>query len=439
MATEVTVKILSYNVFLRDLGNDFLGLKQAILEAGHSLGLIADPDVKFFNDARASKIGKLLAASDYDVVVFQEAFDDGARAKLNSNLTGGFKDGTPVIGRDSLGGSDGGVYMVSKWPVVDMGQIIYRDATGIDARAQKGVSWALINKEGFHFLVFGTHTQAGGAHAAIRLKQFEQFRALIDKVRLYWVPALLAGDFNVDYANAQEREDMLRTLQAKLPQDRSRHTPTSDPANELKPNSDRATTLDYVLFASDPKPAPVRPAPLRSSLETIKLRSQYGMPRWGITFNDLSDHYAVLGTYTFERKREDWRRLPGTWKSVKLNGQPDPRDWRITFDPLGRDIESVINGQMFRAIIHQIVPGIEIKGTITFWTEPLKKFETYYYSFGENGNFKDYFKPGPRFPEKKPPQYNELMLRTSNGARTTLFAFESWLPTERPDPPDRGL
>jgi phospholipase C len=439
MASEITLKILSYNVFMRDLGGDFLGIKAGVLDAVGDLGRILgvtdqDGGVKFVNKKRAELIGNLIAAGDYDVVVFQEAFDDDARKKLREHVArGGFKHSSSVVGGDSFGGSDGGIFIMSKWPLLDSGQTIYRNGTGIDARAQKGVLWALINKEGFLFNVFGTHAQAGTSlrEASSRSAQFIEFRGMIEHVGFFWLPALLAGDFNVDYAAVPERENMLRTLQAALPENRSRHTPTSDPANELKDDQDPPTTLDYVLFANDPQPSPVRPRPKRSALETIKFRAPYTVQLETLrpiqtTLNDLSDHYAVLGTFTFERPREDWRHFRGTWKSMFFNNQPDLRDWRITFDFLGRNIISVINGRSYEASIHQIKPGPEIRGEIVLYNRTRKIHEKFFYGFGQNDSFRDQFRPPDRI--GGPPTLNELMLRNASGTGTTLFAFESYLP-----------
>ena len=446
MPSEITLKVLTYNVFMRDLGADFLGLKATIADIvadiGRTLGVTdANVDIEFVNNKRAELIGNLIAAGDYDVVVFQEAFADGPRKKLRELLArGGFKHSSSVVGDDSLFGSDGGIFIMSKWPLWDSGQIIYRSATGDDKRAQKGVLWALIDKEGFFFNLFATHAQAGASvsEASHRSGQFLEFRRWMDHVGLFWLPALLAGDLNVDYAAAAEREIMLRTLQAAVPENRSRHTPTSDPANELKSDRDPPTTLDYVLFANDPQPAPIRPRPKRAALETIRFRAPYtvhlGPKRQRpITLNDLSDHYAVLGTFTFERPREDWRLFRGTWKSMIFNNQPDPRDWRLTFDFLGRNILSVINGKTFEGSIHQITPGPEIRGEIVIWNRTLKRHEKFFYGFGSNNSFRDQFLPPDRV--QRPPGLNELMLRNSAGTGTTLFAFESYLP--RVQQPDR--
>lgn len=448
MATE-TVKVLSYNVFMRDLA-DNPGLKKFLAGAikAFTFGIVdLNVHLEFFNEQRAELIGNIIAPGDYDVIVFQEAFDDKARRKLIDIIgrAGRFKFSTTIVGLDdSFTSSDGGIFIMSRWPIVRQGQIVYRNAESDDRLAKKGVSWALINKEGFYFNVFGTHTQANGggvSYHGVRGRQFAEFRRMVSIVGLYWQPALFVGDLNVDFANTQEVNVMLNTLHAAVPQDRLKHTPTSDPANELISDTQQATTLDYVLYADDPQPKPFRPKPLRSSLETIKFRTPYtirSQPRpWDspteTNLNDLSDHYAVLGTYTYEKKREDGLLFTGTWKSVVFNRQPDKRDWHITFQPYGTSVESIIDGKVFMAKIEYLATGVEFKGTVRFWNETTKKHEEYYYSFGENDSFKKYFQQGTTVAERINRKYNELTLRT--GDRTTLFAFESWLPVERERPP----
>ncbi|HEX7242879.1 MAG TPA: sphingomyelin phosphodiesterase, partial [Longimicrobiaceae bacterium] len=230
MPAEITVKVLSYNVYMRDQVPDWI------------------KNLDILNSARAPLIADRIARSDYDVVVFQEAFDDEPRERMGQILRnqGKFLYQTTVVGRNSGLKSDGGVFIASRWPIVRQGQIVYKEGDSWDGFANKGVAWALIDKQGFHFNVFGTHTQADGdkKYPGLRQSQFKEMREMVDRVGLYWQPALLAGDLNVNYcfdADRQrgacesfERGKMLETLRATPPRDLSRFTYTSDPGNDLK-------------------------------------------------------------------------------------------------------------------------------------------------------------------------------------------------------------
>ena len=465
MTSQIPVKILTYNTFLRD---------QA-------------PGLGMQNGERARLIANLIARSDYDVVVFQEAFDDGPRNEIIQILRNqgnfqyrtwvvGFSDefdlfsnsvGSTIativalpftlgigIGTGNLPKSDGGIFIMSRWPIVYQGQIVYRDAVKMweDERAKKGVSWALINKQGLYFNVFGTHTQAGGPPASVRpwgspdpvaarRKQLAELRGMIDKVGLYWQPALIAGDLNVDYCfeadrlrnlcTTAERDEMFRQLNAAPPQDRARYVYTSDPANELKPDGDKPTTLDYVLVSNTHR------APVHSSLATVKLQNRWtaliGRPQVTQERLDLSDHYGVAASFTFAQKREDSLRFTGEWKGVLLNGGPDNAS-RLMFAPFGMSITGNIGGQPLNGRIRELYPDADgNKGKVVFETP--RGREQYDYSFNKNRSYEQYFIPGERLFERRPPPLNELVLRGQG--RTVALAFEGRLPIEAPDIPDR--
>lgn len=483
MPSETTLKVFAYNVQMLDQLNS----------------------LEYKNDERAVVIANQLANSDYDVIIFSEAFDDGARKEMIKILQGRFPQRTAIVGNEDentfaritglflltgvtfglttgpffaivgavaggllgwlTGGrppkSDGGVFIMSRWPIVMQGQIVYKKSAAEERFGKKGVSWALINKEGFYFNVFGTHTQADAQYDSIRDSQFDELRNMYERVGLYWHPTLIGGDLNVDFCfdkdrcpgnaprtgccTTHERDDMFRRLGASLPRDLSRYTYTRDPANDLKqsPNGRRpwdppvddppapglGTTLDYVLHASDSRPT-LRPQPVRSSLETVRLRGVVdGRER------DLSDHFAVLGTYTFPFKREDSPRFTGTWRCIKFNGQNETRSHRFTCLPFGASVVNELEGQISNFRIYQMSPGGENSGKIVFKNVSTNQLVEYDYTFNQNRGFEQYFIPGEvafprgrRLLQQRPRTQNELFLR--NPTRSMLYAFESWLPVE---------
>ena len=512
MASQVTVKVLSYNVFMRDqLPN----------------GIPFAPNIVFKNEERARLIARLIAQSDYDVVVFQEAFADEARNELIKILSteGKFYYRTWVVGYSdefdlySAGGvisttlgvlfsagvgiftggsklprSDGGIFIMSRWPISYQGQIVYRDAINLfeDARAKKGVTWALIQKEGTFFNVFGTHTQAGNTSTQpdpgsvrpwgqssdpaevrpgpveaspagarpwlgrgsqptpedIRRKQLAEFRKMVDGVGLRWQPALFAGDFNIDFCferdrpqsgcSAEERDGMLTTLQAGMPQDISRLTYTSTPENDVKaatnPGDKKRTMLDYVLVSRGHQ------APVRSSLETVKFQSPWSIIPTLLPpgrFNDLSDHFGVAGHFTLPKKREDSLLFTGEWKRVLLNGSPDPGDYVLTFGPFGFSAVGSLGGKVvLKGRIQQMFPSEEKdRGRMLLSNEITRKEEQWQYGFGRNNKFDQYFVPGAIRFQRNPRHLNEMVLRAPG--TTQVFAFVGWLEIETPERPDR--
>lgn len=442
------VKVLSYNVYMRD----------------------QLPGLSHGAKVRAPLIANLIARSDYDVVTFQEAFDDGARDEIVKILKrdGQFAYRTWVVGNDDdipqfssplraiivvpfligfgifegrLPRSDGGIFIMSRWPIVLQGQIVYRRATGIDEFGKKGVSWAMIDKQGSYFNIFTTHTQAnakGVRHDEIRAAQFQEFRTMVDSVGLLWQPAIFTGDMNVDYCfdgdrqrgacSSAERVAMLRLLRCGVPRDLARYSFTSDPRNELKPDNETATTLDYTLYST------THQAPVHSSMETVPLRSPWRVGKSPHSRQDLSDHYAVCGNFTFPTKREESSQFRGSWKRIQLNGSPDPADLHLTISPFGINVESSHPSFPTGRIV-DIQPSAVNKGRVVFENRGNKTREEWHYTFNQNDGFRQYFTPGQIPFQRKPPLINELFLR--NPRATQLFAFESHLPIEWP--PERPI
>jgi hypothetical protein len=515
----MTLKIFTYNVYMRD-----------------QLGRL-----EHYNNSRARAIANFLAHSDYDVLVFQEAFDDGARNELYRILGPIFQYRTTIVGNEDdikiqlvvggstlagfvfgalapasllvvlgapvlgfLGGaalswltgkpkSDGGVFMMSRWPIQLQGQILYKQSAGYDRFGKKGVSWALIDKLGFHFNVYGTHTQSEGERE-IRTSQFKQLRAMYEATASNWQPALIAGDLNVDYCferdrcpaaplpggdgdgrdgpvlprdnprddrpgrgrddppgpptivvpaccKPDERVQMLGTLGASVPGDLSKYVYTDDPANDVeKRGTGLGRCLDYVLHAQEPRKeperrVPLRPQPRRASLETIKPRGMVGGRE-----RDLSDHYGVLGTYTYPFVREDSDLFTGTWRCINFNNRPDTRNHRVSFTPFGKHVLNEFQGQPPQhAYVYQLYPGREdpasktVSGRIIFGNIPAGTFTEYEYFFKPNPTFSGHFTPTEiqlprrgRTTETRNRSKNELLLR--NARQSMLYAFEHWPP-----------
>lgn len=515
MPPQVTLKVLSYNVFMRDqIPNEVPFVKNII----------------FKNEERARLIARLIAQSDYDVVVLQEAFDDEARNEIIKILSteGKFYHRTWVVGYSdefdlhTVGGvvsstlgvvfsagvgiftggpklpkSDGGIFIMSRWPISLQGQIIYRDSIKVfeDARAKKGVTWALIQKEGTFFNVFGTHTQAGSASTQpgstptqtdpgqgsvrpwgqppapeagdppqgqagpprpwmspgpeeIRRKQLKEFRKMVDGVGLRWMPAFFAGDFNIDFCfegdrqqgvcSAEERNGMFDILQAGMPQDISRLTYTSTPENDLKaatsPDDKRRTVLDYVTVSRG------HLQPLRSSVETVKFQSPWTIPPTLLPpgrFNDLSDHFGVAGSFTIPKLREDSLLFTGEWKRVLLNGKPDTGDYALSCGPFGFNFVGTLGGRpVLRGRIQKMfIQDEENKGRLVLSNEVTRKEEQWYYAFNRNSNFEQYFVPGNKRFQKHPRSLNEMVLRAPG--TTQVFAFVGWLEMETPERPNQ--
>jgi len=273
---NIAVNVLAYNIYMRPTG--------------------------FFPNGQRTRV-RLLPGRlhGYDAIIFSEAFDDDIRQALRDGLRREYPHQTRVVGRDRGIEQDGGVLLVSKWPIVTEDQLRFGDTcSGSDCKADKGAIYAALDVRGLRVHVFGSHTQAdpGAREQRIRRRQFEM---IADFIRRKNIPArepvLIGGDLNVDRLRSPaEFDEMLRILDAALPTPMG-HPFTYDPSTNAlaRIGGGRPEYLDYVLFQKSHLTPPI------SRNEVRMLRSHQG---WSEDADlpslwDLSDHYPVLGHFQF--------------------------------------------------------------------------------------------------------------------------------------------
>lgn len=287
------LKVLSYNAFLFS--------KNLYPNWGQDHRAEAIPDADFFQ-------GK-------DVVVLQEAFDNSSSDALKANAADRYPHQTPVMGRskdgwDATGGAyssvtpeDGGVTVLSKWPIQRKEQYVYKDACGSDAFSNKGFVYTQLDVNGTKVHVVGTHAQStdpgcgSGEAAATRAQQFKEMDAFLDaKNILAGEQVIVAGDLNVD-SHSDEYASMLADGGFAPADGRSGHpysfdTQDNSIASERYPDDPRED-LDYVLH----RKGHARPASWRN--EVVKEQSApWTVSSWGkeYTYTNLSDHYPLIGS-----------------------------------------------------------------------------------------------------------------------------------------------
>lgn len=257
-----------------------------VLTANVFMPPIVAPD----SDGRAARLPAVLRG--HDILLLQEAYNDSARRTLLTGLARDYPYRTRVLGRDSGFRQDGGVVIVSRWPIEHEFQLPYAElCAGGDCLADKGVLYARVNKAGQRVHVFATHLQSGSGNGAIREKQLRRLRALIEAMQLpIDEPVLIGGDMNVDRLDrAAGGFDMLkRILDARQPEPPAgdRYRPTFDPAlNPLARGGKRAKYLDYILYSEQHR------RPFMASNQVQALSDANG---------PLSDHFAVHGRFVFD-------------------------------------------------------------------------------------------------------------------------------------------
>jgi len=226
----------------------------------------------FFHDGQEIRARLLInKLSGYDAIVFQEAYADPARKTLRAGLRSRYPFHTRVLGEDSGLHQDGGVLILSKWPLTRQRQLVFTDdspsahlcpgpecCAGGDCYADKGVVYARIDKAGHRFHIFGAHLQSGREHWRIRKDQLRVIRNfIISQHNRANEPVIIAGDMNVDRADPAQFAAMRSLLAAEQPP-LNAASPTmpraiytfDGPRNDLNDNDDIRRYVDYVLYST---------------------------------------------------------------------------------------------------------------------------------------------------------------------------------------------
>ncbi|WP_418960070.1 sphingomyelin phosphodiesterase [Streptomyces tritici] len=292
-AATPSLKVLTYNVFLFS--------KSLYPNWGQDHRAAAIPAAPFFQGN--------------DVVVLQEAFDNSSSDALKAKAAARYPYQTPVMGRsrtgwDATSGAyssttpeDGGVTILSKWPIVRKEQYVYKDACGADWYSNKGFVYTVLDVNGTKVHVVGTHAQStdpgcsAGEAAQTRSRQFKAMDAFLDAKN---IPAneqvVVAGDLNVD-SRTPEYATMLADAGLAGADARTGH-PYSFDTQENSIAADRYPTdpredLDYVLHRA----GHARPAGWTNNV-ILESTTPWTVSSWGTTYtyDNLSDHYPVVAS-----------------------------------------------------------------------------------------------------------------------------------------------
>ncbi|MGW7609904.1 sphingomyelin phosphodiesterase [Streptomyces sp. NPDC054766] len=289
-ATTPSMRVLTYNVFLM------------------SENLYPN----WGQDHRSAEIPKTSFFRGNDVVVLEEAFDNTASDALKSAAAAEYPYQTPVVGRsrngwDATGGSyssttpeDGGVTVLSKWPILHKEQFVYKDACGADWWSNKGFAYVVLNVNGIKVHVIGTHAQSTdsgcgtGEAASMRSRQFKAIDSFLDARNIpVDEQVLVAGDLNVDSRSA-EYASMLADADLVGADSRTGH-PFSFDTQENSIALDRYPTdpredLDYVLHRA----GHARPVVWKNDVVKEQC-APWTVSSWGTdyTYTNLSDHYPL--------------------------------------------------------------------------------------------------------------------------------------------------
>ncbi|MFS8105160.1 sphingomyelin phosphodiesterase [Lentzea alba] len=257
---------------------------------------------------RADLIDSTGVLNGQDVVVLNEAFDNAASDRLLANLRDTYPHQTPVLGRSRAGWDltsgaysdstpeDGGVAVLSRWPITTRIQHVYRDGCGADWFSNKGFAYVRVETPAGPVHVIGTHMQAEDstcttAPGGYRAKQRAEIKAFLTARNIpASEPVYVAGDMNVVKAS-DEFPQMVAELGATTPSAIG-HPFSWDCADNSVCRDQygpeyASEHLDYVLTIQGPV----------LTNETRRVKSpEWSIWSWGrkYTYTDFSDHYPVF-------------------------------------------------------------------------------------------------------------------------------------------------
>lgn len=249
------------------------------------------PHCSYFNDncRRARFIAGKLESSEYDIVLFEEAFDHRPRNILKKQLKSIFPY---IYGPANYSffsvRANSGLWILSKIPLKRLEEIEFKSRFGIDAMSRKGAVLFQGSWNGRVFQLACTHLQADSPDM-VRRKQCEEVAGLLKKYSMEVIPQITCGDFNIEFDDQENYKLMLSSLDAENGSLSGELQASYDEIdNELaRKTNGKSRLIDYIL---------VRNANLFKSI-TRKVRVFNGFQN-NKTFS-LSDHYGIEAIIDF--------------------------------------------------------------------------------------------------------------------------------------------
>jgi phospholipase C len=260
-----------------------------------------------------------LGTNSPDVLVIEEGFNQTFGNEFLAKIKTLYPYATPLVGLycSAGGGStlypnnwnsysgdcgntifhvNGGIIILSKYPIEAKHQLVYNAKIGsLEGMSNRGVAYAMINKNGKKFHVFGTHTaseQPSYPGRATRELQFAEMKAFKNSFSIPAAePVIYVGDMNVEYTLTSEYTGMKNILNAQINYAFNPFTTRGTYSNQntvvqYQGYFDYNNTLDYIFFSNEHKLPDNFPV-----MQQLVAKSA--------TVGDFSDHDPVLINYTY--------------------------------------------------------------------------------------------------------------------------------------------
>ncbi len=236
------------------------------------------------NCKRAVAIAKEIPGHDYDILVFEEAFDYQARKILREQLKGYYPFMYGPANKSSFSlRTNSGIWILSKIPLQQLQQIKFKNRYGIDALARKGAVLFQGEWQGQPFQLLGTHLQ-NDSPDSVRYGQCHEIAdKLLKKYAKSNIPQIICGDFNIEFIEKVVYGKMLKILDAENGSLNGDLQTSFDEVNNklaFKKNG-KKQLIDYVLVRNS------------KSIRDIDRKVSALKNNARDIISDLSDHYGI--------------------------------------------------------------------------------------------------------------------------------------------------
>ena len=231
----------------------------------------------------------------YDAIMLQEVFASGRDGFLRE-LAKEYPYQTKMLDKPGINIYDGGVTIVSRYPIVNQGQFVYPDCSGTDCFADKGLNYAEIIKQGKAYHLVATHTASFDTDVARQNRQ-RQFKQMHDFIAAHNIPVtetvIYGGDFNVNKRKfADDYRNMMENLGAIAPEYAGYTESTFDPringfAGKALSGGENIEYLDYIVVSNKHKAKPEN----TNTVLVPRTSDERLWKHW-----NLSDHFPVIST-----------------------------------------------------------------------------------------------------------------------------------------------
>lgn len=257
------LKILSWNIYMLP-----------------SAANLSKSITKSHKKQRVEEISDIMNSSDYDIIVFQEAFHIPSRKKLAKNLQEKFPHQFGPLNKGFIK-TNSGIFIVSKIPLKQLAKIQFEKCNSSDCLARKGCGIFEGEINGKTFQILGTHLNSTSAQEIREFQYGEIAYELLMQYEKEKVAQIICGDLNTK-KGSEGYYSMLKKLDAEDIETKGerKHTTVTDKVE-----------IDYILLRKN-----------ASSVQVIDKQIKKFDAKFDVIkklHGTLSDHLAVEVVLSF--------------------------------------------------------------------------------------------------------------------------------------------